>query len=187
MMWETKHQYTAFVHGTAAPEARFLGYVPLWPELDRFADSNVSRIAFGTAYTLVYIAFAPHWAWFLLLPIHYLMGPIHGAIVNWAGHKYGYRNFNTRDKSRNVLPWDVLTLGECFQNNHHRHAQSVNFAQRAFEWDPTYNFIRVLGVLGIADRSAKAQLQDQDSPLVDVPAVPALTGTAVVAETSAAL
>ena len=29
------------------------------------------------------------------LPVHFLMGPIHGAIVNWCGHKYGYRNFDT--------------------------------------------------------------------------------------------
>jgi stearoyl-CoA desaturase (delta-9 desaturase) len=83
------------------------------------------------------------------------MGPIHGAIVNWAGHKYGYRNFATRDQSRNVLVWDVVTLGELFQNNHHRHAQSANFAQRVFEWDPAYGVIRVLSALGIADTSER--------------------------------
>jgi len=33
------------------------------------------------------------------------MGPIHGAIVNWAGHKYGYQNFDNGDRSRNTLPW----------------------------------------------------------------------------------
>ena len=195
MMWETKHQYSAFVHGTAKPEERFQGYVPVWPALDRIADSGWSRFAWGTGYTLFYIAFAPSWVWFLLLPAHYLMGPIHGAIVNWAGHKYGYRNFGTRDKSRNVLPWDVVTLGELFQNNHHRHAQSVNFAQRAFEWDPAYSFVRLLSALGIADRSVKAQLQDQDSPLADPVAEAAahekaelpLVAAAAVAESPAAL
>jgi stearoyl-CoA desaturase (Delta-9 desaturase) len=80
---------------------------------------------------------------------------VHGAIVNWAGHKYGYRNFGTRDQSRNVLPWDVVTLGELFQNNHHRHAQSVNFGQRWWELDPAHSFVRLLGAIGIADLGKK--------------------------------
>jgi stearoyl-CoA desaturase (Delta-9 desaturase) len=166
MMWETKQTYSALVHGTMQPEARFNGYVPVWPALDRFGDTNFSRLAWGAAYTAFYVAFAPHWAFFLLLPAHYLMGPIHGAIVNWAGHKYGYRNFSTRDKSRNVLVWDVVTLGELFQNNHHRHAQSVNFAQRVFEWDPAYGVIRVLGALGIVDTSERPN----SAELLPVPA-----------------
>jgi len=24
-----------------------------------------------------------------LLPVHFLIAPIQGAVVNWAGHKYG--------------------------------------------------------------------------------------------------
>jgi len=184
MMWETKHQYSAFVHG-ALPEPRFRGYVPIWPALDRIGDSNLSRLAWGTAYTLFYIAFAPHWAFFLLLPAHFLMGPIHGAIVNWAGHKYGYRNFDTRDQSRNVLPWDVVTLGELFQNNHHRHAQSINFAQRAFEWDPAYGFIRLLGAIGAADTSEK--LAPSGPATAPVAARVVVGEPAVVAESSPAI
>jgi stearoyl-CoA desaturase (delta-9 desaturase) len=183
MMWETKHQYSAFVHG-AQPEPRFRGYVPSWPALDRFGDTNLSRVAWGAGYTLFYIAFAPHWAFFLLLPAHYLMGPIHGAIVNWAGHKYGYRNFATRDQSRNVLPWDVVTLGELFQNNHHRHAQSTNFAARAFEWDPAHGFIRLLGALGVADTTEKALPPEVAAP---VGARAAAETGSVVAESSPAI
>ena len=184
MMWATKITYADLVHNRAEPEPRFAGYVPTWPALDRFADTNFSRIAWGTAYTLFYIAFAPHWAFFLLLPAHYLMGPIHGAIVNWAGHKYGYRNFQTRDKSRNVLPWDVVTLGELFQNNHHRHAQSVNFAQRRFEWDPAHGLIRVLEAFGIADTRDKPMAAGAPAPAV---ASLSLPEPQVVAESSPAL
>ena len=42
-----------------------------------------------------------------------------------------------------------MTLGELFQNDHHWHAQSVKFAQRAFEWDPAYGFVRLLSALGM--------------------------------------
>jgi len=58
------------------------------------------------------------------------MGPVHGAIVNWCGHKYGYKNFDNGDASRNSLPFDFLTGGELFQNNHHKFAMSPNFAVR---------------------------------------------------------
>lgn len=185
MMWATKTTYADLVHDRVQPEPRFAGYVPTWPALDRFGDSNFSRLAWGTAYTLFYIAFAPHWAFFLLLPAHYLMGPIHGAIVNWAGHKYGYRNFETRDQSRNVLPWDVVTLGELFQNNHHRHAQSAKFAQRRFEWDPAHGLIRVLTALGIAGVSEKPLAAGAPAPAATALSIP--DPHPVVAESSPAL
>ena len=114
------------------------------------------RIGFGLLYTLFYMAFAPSWVFFLLLPAHYMMGPIHGAIVNWGGHKYGYRNFDTNDRSRNTLPFDVVTLGELFQNNHHKFVMSPNFGVRRFEIDPTYPVLRsfaTLGIIQLPDRS----------------------------------
>lgn len=185
MMLETKREYAGLVRGEIEPEARFQTYVPTWPGLDRIADSNGSRLAWVAFYIAFYVAFAPHWAFFFLLPVHFLMGPIHGAIVNWAGHKYGYRNFSTRDQSRNVLPWDVVTLGELFQNNHHRHGTAPNFAQRAFEWDPAYGFVRLLAAFGIADLSGKGQLQDEPEAAVSAPLSP--SSVPAVAETSAAL
>lgn len=149
MMWATKDRYSGFVKRTIQPEARFEGGYPEWPALDRFADHWGVRIAFGAAYTLFYMAFAPHWAFYALLPFHYLMGPVHGAIVNWCGHKYGYRNFDSDDYSRNTLPFDFLTLGELFQNNHHKFGQAPNFAVRRWEIDPAYQVIRLFAFLGI--------------------------------------
>jgi stearoyl-CoA desaturase (delta-9 desaturase) len=81
---------------------------------------------------------------FLFLPINFLMGPIQGAIVNWAGHKYGYRNFDSPDKSKNTLFIDFLLMGELFQNNHHQAGAKPNFAAKWFEFDPTYPIILFL-------------------------------------------
>jgi stearoyl-CoA desaturase (delta-9 desaturase) len=69
---------------------------------------------------------------------------VQGATVNWCGHKYGYRNFNNDDHSRNTGNIGILLGGELFQNNHHRYPDSPNFAKRWFELDPTYVILKVL-------------------------------------------
>jgi stearoyl-CoA desaturase (delta-9 desaturase) len=153
MMWDTAKIYSGFAHDREKPEPRFDGGMPDWPLLEKIGDSWGARLAFGTAYTLFYIAFAPHWAFYFLIPVHYMMGPIHGAIVNWCGHRYGYRNFASTDVSKNTLVFDVLTAGELFQNNHHKYGQSPNFAARWFEIDPTYQVMKVLAALKIIDMS----------------------------------
>jgi stearoyl-CoA desaturase (Delta-9 desaturase) len=149
MMVATKDRYQAYVHRTAEPEARFLGNIPEWPLLERVGGSWITRVAWGLAYTGFYVAFATAWWQFLLLPAHWLMGPIHGAMVNWWGHRLGYRNFASRDFSRNTLPFDVLTMGELFQNNHHHASRRANFAARWFEIDPAYQVLRVLARVGL--------------------------------------
>jgi stearoyl-CoA desaturase (delta-9 desaturase) len=153
MMWKTKIRYDGLNTGAIVCEPRFDGGYPVWPTVENIFNSWPSRIAWGTAYSVFYIVFAPHWAYYLLLPIHYIMGPIHGAIVNYCGHKFGYRNFETPhgDKSRNTLIFDFLTAGELFQNNHHARPQNPNFAARWFEIDPTYPIIRMLAALRIIE------------------------------------
>ena len=144
MMWTTARCYAAHFRGTASSEPRFLGGYPDWPWLDRVGSSWPVRVAWGALYGLVYLWLATAWWQLLLLPVVWVMGPLHGAIVNWCGHRYGYRNFDTADASRNVLPIDFLTLGELLQNNHHRAAGRLDFAARWFEFDPTCAVLRGL-------------------------------------------
>lgn len=149
MMWATAKQYGAHFERTSSPEPRFLGGYPEWPLLERVGSSWTMRITWGAAWTLLYLGLATAWWQFLLLPMHWVMGPIHGAIVNWCGHRYGYRNYTTDDASRNVLPVDFLTLGELFQNNHHRASSRPDFAARWFEFDPTHAVLQLLVRMGV--------------------------------------
>ena len=160
MMEHTKDRYRGILNGTIVPEARFEGGYPTWPALDRLSSRWSVRIGFGLAYTIFYAVYAPHWAWYLLLPFHYLLGPVHGAIVNWAGHKYGYRNFDLNDKSRNTFLFDFLCAGELFQNNHHRNSASPDFAARWYEIDPTYWVMCVLHWIGIIRLPRRARRAD---------------------------
>lgn len=151
MMLKTKDIYNGILKRTSALDKSLLKDLPSWNLIEVIGDSWISRIFWGTLYTLIYINFVPNGMWylFLLLPVHFLMGPIHGAIVNWSGHMYGYQNFDNNDKSRNSLAIDVLMMGELYQNNHHKLPNNVNFAAKWFEFDPTYPIIRLLGWLKI--------------------------------------
>lgn len=150
MMWKTKDIYYDLLTNKIKPGENFTKNIPGWQKFENFTDQWWHRIIWGAGYTGFYIIFATQWWMFLLLPIHFLMGPVHGAIVNWAGHKYGYRNFNdTDDNSQNTLFMDFLTLGELFQNNHHKYPGRPNFAVRFFEFDPTYPVVRLFSLLGI--------------------------------------
>lgn len=169
MMWDTKHRYDDFAYRRVDPEPRFEGGYPEWPMIDRLSQSWPARLAWVAAYTLFYVKFASSPWLFLLLPLHFVMGPIHGAIVNWCGHKYGYKNFKSDDDSKNTLVFDFVTLGELFQNNHHEFAMSPNFAVRRFELDPAYQVMRLLALLRIIDLSGTQRMRQR--PERSVPAV----------------
>ncbi len=144
MMVATKNMYMDYLKHKIEPEPAFRGNYPEWPLIDKIGDSWVWRISCGLLYIGFYIIFAEYWWMFLLLPIHFLMGPLHGAIVNWCGHKYGYSNHDNDDHSKNSLPWDFLMMGELFQNNHHKKPNSPKFSSHWWEFDPTYPVMKVL-------------------------------------------
>lgn len=164
MMWSTKGIYSRINKKQIEVEERFTKGVPQWEAFDKIASSYVSRIVFGVLYTLFYIQFAPSPVWFLLLPFHYLMSPIHGAIINWFAHKVGYQNYEVSDTSKNLMPVELFMMGEGFHNNHHKHGGDPNFAKKWFEIDPTYQVIRVLNFIGVIQtkKTKEVKIERQD-------------------------
>lgn len=136
-----------------------LKQVPRLTVFDKVTNSWYIRGIFAIGYLAVYLIYAPHWLWFLLVPVHIFMGPFHGVLVNWFNHKIGYRNFNhVKNDSRNfeikigkfVIPWifSIIMLGENNHNNHHARPR-INFAIKWHEFDPIYPVTIVLAKLGI--------------------------------------
>ena len=150
MMWKTKTIYSAITSRQVEVDKRFTDGVPAWHAFDRFARSWVSRIGWGAVYFFVYWNYADVWWLWLLLPAQWMLSPIHGAIINWFAHVYGYRNFEVGDTSKNFLPVDFLMMGESYHNNHHKYGSRANFGGiRWHEIDPTYQVIKVLNKMGV--------------------------------------
>ena len=150
MMWKTKTIYSSIIKRTADIEPRFTEGVPQWEAFDKFARSWVSRLVWSIAFILLYVQFATSPWLFLLLPLNIAIAPVHGVIINWFAHVYGYRNFEVGDTSKNLLPFDFLMMGESYHNNHHKYGTRANFGGiRWHEIDPSYQIIKLLGFLGI--------------------------------------
>lgn len=71
-------------------------------------------------------------------------------LVNSASHMWGYRNYDTRDDSRNNWWVALLTYGEGWHNNHHAHPRMAKHGHRWWEFDITFLTIRLLKRLGLA-------------------------------------
>jgi len=163
MMWKTKTVYSDIANKRIAIESRFTDGVPDWVAFDKFARSWPSRILWAAFYVFMYVQFATTWWLWLLLPIHFLMSPVHGAIINWFAHKYGYRNFPVGDTSRNFLPVDFLMMGESYHNNHHKNGSRANFGGiRWHEIDPTYIVIKILDKVGAIRIVKQKEIKLQD-------------------------
>ncbi len=149
MLWRTKNIYADINAKKVPVEERFTKNVPQWDRFDRFFSSWGSRLIWGILYTVFFFYFATAWWQWLLLPIVYFMAPIHGMIINWFAHIYGYKNFKVKDTSTNFLPFDFLMMGEAYHNNHHKYGGRPNFGSvRWHEIDPTYIIMKCLHAIG---------------------------------------
>ena len=155
--WRTKNNYPDILRGKYPVEEKFCKNVPEWKWFDTWGNSTLSRILWIALYVLLYVIFAPAAWWFLLIPIQVVMGPLHGVIINWFAHKYGKRNFETNNTSKNLFKVDLLMLGEGYHNNHHAFPSRVNFAANKGEFDFCFPVIMLLNRLKIIKYATATQ------------------------------
>jgi stearoyl-CoA desaturase (delta-9 desaturase) len=148
MMWRTKNKYQEINQQLVQVDDKFTKNVPQWLWFDKMASSRISRLLWAAGYITFFAFFVTAWWQWLFLPIAFFMAPIHGVIINWYGHIYGYVNFKLKDTSKNLLPFDFLMMGEAYHNNHHKNGSNANFGVRWFEIDPTYLIMKLLHAVG---------------------------------------
>ena len=71
-------------------------------------------------------------------------------LVNSAAHRWGYRNYDTADRSRNNVMVALLTNGEGWHNNHHATPRACSQGHRWWEIDLTFTAVRALELVGLA-------------------------------------
>ncbi|NJR65076.1 MAG: acyl-CoA desaturase [Leptolyngbyaceae cyanobacterium CRU_2_3] len=71
-------------------------------------------------------------------------------LVNSATHKFGYRTFDTDDRSTNCWWVALLAYGEGWHNNHHSYQYSARHGLKWWEIDATWMMIRALKFVGLA-------------------------------------
>ncbi len=111
--------------------------------------------AAGAAIWAVQMIWIPFWA---------------AGVVNGIGHAFGYRNFDTRDTSTNIVPWGVIMGGEELHNNHHARPGSPRLSHHWWELDIAWGYLRVLTLLGLARPKSLAttpRTAAKDDPVVD--------------------
>lgn len=72
--------------------------------------------------------------------------------VNSATHKFGYRTFDSNDRSRNCWWVALVTYGEGWHNNHHAFQYSARHGLKWWEIDLTWMVISLLQALGLAKK-----------------------------------
>lgn len=98
----------------------------------------IDVVLFGAAGLLVWLVqmvWIPFWA---------------AGVINGVGHYWGYRNFETQDASRNIVPWGILIGGEELHNNHHAYGVSARLSNKWWEFDIGWLYIRLLEIIGLA-------------------------------------
>jgi stearoyl-CoA desaturase (Delta-9 desaturase) len=117
--------------------------------LEHHLYTPYSRVGIGILFLINFLLFG--WAGVVIWGVQMLWIPFWAAgIVNGVGHWWGYRNGETRDKSRNIVPIDFIVGGELLHNNHHLDPASPRLSRQWFEFDIGWMYITVLSRLGLA-------------------------------------
>ena len=72
------------------------------------------------------------------------------GVINGIGHYWGYRNFQTKDASKNIFPFGILIGGEELHNNHHAYPTSAKLSSKWYEFDIGWLYIKIFSALKLA-------------------------------------
>ncbi len=85
--------------------------------------------------------------------------------VNSIAHRWGYRNYETTDLSRNNAIVGILAAGEGWHNNHHADPRAASHGHRRWEVDLVFLVVRALEKLGIASEVVRPRCWATEAPV----------------------
>ena len=141
----------AFLYNTASKDKEMVeqygvGTPEDWVERNIYQHSWLGIVLMLTINIAVF-----QWWGILVWGIQMIWIPFHAAgVINGIGHWWGYRNGNTKDNSRNIMPWGIWIGGEELHNNHHLDPGSVKLSRMKWEFDIGYMYLRCLSFLRLA-------------------------------------
>lgn len=141
----------AFLYATAKKDPNILklgiGTPSDWVEQHVYSKHNLLGILILLILNIMFFDF---WG-ILIWIIQMIWVPFHAAgVINGLCHWWGYRNYNTKDTSRNLLPWGIWIGGEELHNSHHGDATSSKFSKHWWEFDIGWMYISILKFLNLA-------------------------------------
>ena len=118
-----------------------------WMELHVYTPH--SRLGIGILLLLNLAIFG--WIGAIVWGIQMIWIPFWAAgVINGVAHWWGYRNGETRDQSRNLVPFGIIIGGEELHNNHHLAPADPRLSRRWFEFDIGWLYIKTLEHIGLA-------------------------------------
>lgn len=145
------HIFWTFVYRTPETnQALFRRYVPELVErpMLQFFERTYFMWLVATGVTLFAVGGLPVLLWGMCVRMVFAY---HSTwFVNSATHLWGYRNYDTRDESRNLWWVAVVSYGEGWHNNHHAHPSVAPAGHRWWEVDMTWWSIKLLRACGLA-------------------------------------
>jgi stearoyl-CoA desaturase (delta-9 desaturase) len=118
-----------------------------WVELHVYQPH--SRLGIGILLVLNTLMFG--WVGVIIWGIQMIWIPFWAAgVINGLAHYWGYRNGETKDRSRNIAPWGIIIGGEELHNNHHLDPANPCLSKRWYEFDIGWFYINALRTIGLA-------------------------------------
>lgn len=142
----------AFLYGNAAKDSEMInaygvGTPDDWIERKLYTPHN----GLGILILLVLDTLLFGWWGLLVWGIQMIWIPFWAAgVINGIGHWWGYRNGETKDNSRNIVPWDIIVGGECLHNNHHLDPANPRLSRRWFEFDVGWMWFKLFELVRLA-------------------------------------
>jgi stearoyl-CoA desaturase (Delta-9 desaturase) len=142
----------ALLYNTASKDVKMIEQVGVGTP-DDWMERNVysKHSLLGITLLLIINLLCFSWWGLLIWGIQMIWIPFWAAgVINGVAHWWGYRNGETRDESRNLVPWGIVVGGEELHNNHHLDPANVKLSKQWWEFDIGYFYLKIFEFLKLA-------------------------------------